>query len=46
MFKGQALDCFRDADGDRRFEALAQFEAKKLPLALPFSPIEPIPYKL
>lgn len=46
MFKGQALDCFRDSDGDRRFEALAQFEAKKLPLALPFTPIDPIPYKL
>ena len=46
MFKGQALDCFRDSDGDGRFEALAQFEAKKLPLALAFGPIDPIPYKL
>ena len=46
MFKGQALDCFRDSDGDRRFEALAQFEAKSLPLALPFTPIDPVPYKL
>lgn len=46
MFKGQALDCFRDSDGDRRFEALAQFEAKRLPLALPFQPIDPIPYTL
>jgi hypothetical protein len=46
MFKGQALDCFRDADGDRRFETLAQFEAKRLPLAIPFAPIDPIPYKL
>ena len=46
MFKSQAIDCFRDSDGDRRFEALAQFEAKNLPLALPFSPIDPIPYKL
>lgn len=46
MFKSQAIDCFRDADGDRRFEALAQFEAKTLPLALPFQPVDPIPYKL
>jgi hypothetical protein len=46
MFKSQAIDCFRDADGDRRFEALTQFEAKSLPFALPFSPIDPIPYKL
>ncbi|HEY5721542.1 MAG TPA: hypothetical protein VIT45_04395 [Allosphingosinicella sp.] len=46
MFKGQAVDCFRDSDGDRRFEALAQFEAKNLPLALPFAPIDPIPYTL
>jgi hypothetical protein len=46
MFKSQAIDCFRDSDGDRRFEALAQFEAKSLPIALPFSPIDPIPYKL
>ncbi|HMJ92629.1 MAG TPA: hypothetical protein VK472_00870 [Allosphingosinicella sp.] len=46
MFKSQAIDCFRDSDGDRRFEALAQFEAKNLPLALPFAPIDPIPYKL
>ena len=46
MFKSQAVDCFRDADGDRRFEALAQFEAKQLPLSLPFTPIDPIPYKL
>jgi hypothetical protein len=46
MFKSQAIDCFRDSDGDRRFDALAQFEAKALPLALPFAPIDPIAYKL
>jgi hypothetical protein len=46
MFKGQAIDCFRDSDGDRRFESLAQFEPSHMPPALVFAAIDPIPYKL
>ena len=46
MFKGQALDCFRDSDGDRRFEAIAQFENRRAMPVLQFTPIDPIPYRL
>jgi hypothetical protein len=47
MFKGQAVDCLRDADGDRRFESIASFEPARLAsLILSFAPIEPVPYRL
>lgn len=46
MFKGQAVDCLRDTDDDRRFDSIASFEpAKPASLALSFAPIEPVPYR-
>jgi hypothetical protein len=47
MFKGQAVDCLRDLDGDRRFESIASFEpANPTSLTLTFAPIDPVPYHL
>lgn len=42
---GQVIDCFRDTDGDGRFDgALSYAPAKRAASALSFSPIAPVPF--
>ncbi|MEA3039225.1 MAG: hypothetical protein QOE79_1738 [Sphingomonadales bacterium] len=47
MMKGQIADCFRDEDGDGRFDRAATFVGG-VPIAgaLRFEPIPPVPYHL